>query len=92
MLSYTAAAAVAAVKKGEKMNMRVTRELTESVKRAYPRGCRVKLVKMNDDQAPPVGTCGTVSFVDDIGTIHVKWDNGSSLGVVFGEDSCKKID
>jgi hypothetical protein len=37
------------------------------------------------------GATGTVSFVDDIGTVHVNWDCGSSLGVVFGEDEIKRI-
>ena len=45
---------------------------------------------MDDKQAPPPGTCGVVEFVDDIGTIHVHWDNGSSLGVVRNEDTVTK--
>ena len=57
----------------------------------YPKGIRVELVKMDDVQAPPIGTQGTVTGVDDIGTIMVDWDNGSHLGVVLGEDICKKI-
>ena len=46
---------------------------------------------MEDPQAPPIGTLGTVKAVDDIGTIHVAWDNGSSLGVVLGVDDCRKV-
>lgn len=46
---------------------------------------------MDDVQAPPIGTKGTVKGVDDIGSIMVSWDNGSSLSVVYGEDKCKKI-
>lgn len=57
----------------------------------YPKGTRVELVKMDDIQAPPIGTQGTVNHVDDSGTIMVNWDNGSHLGVVFGEDICRKI-
>ena len=57
----------------------------------YPKGTRVELVKMDDVQAPPIGTQGTVQLVDDIGTIMVDWDNGSKLGVVLGEDICRKI-
>ena len=57
----------------------------------YPQGSRVELVKMDDVQAPPLGTQGTVTEVDDIGTIMVDWDNGSKLGVVLGEDICRKI-
>jgi len=58
----------------------------EKLKMAYPVGCRVKLIHMNDVQAPPPDTMGTVTYVDDMGTIHVRWDNGSSLGLIYGED------
>ena len=46
---------------------------------------------MDDTQAPPLGTKGTVVGVDDIGSILVNWDNGSSLNVVYGEDECRKL-
>ena len=62
------------------------------IKAEYPEGTRVELVHMDDPYTKiPEGTKGTVLVVDDTGTIHVKWDNGSSLGIVYGEDSCKKI-
>ncbi len=62
------------------------------IKAEYPEGARVELVHMDDPYTKiPEGTKGTVMVVDDTGTIHVKWDNGSSLGIVYGEDSCKKI-
>ena len=57
----------------------------------YPKGTKEKKKKMDDVQAPPIGTQGTVTGVDDIGTIMVDWDNGSKLGVVLGEDICRKI-
>ena len=69
-----------------------SREIVERVRKEYPVGTRVELVSMDDPQAPPVGTLGTVIMVDDIGTIHVKWDNGSSLGIAYGEDFCRKVD
>ena len=65
-------------------------EITELRKR-YPRGARVRLLYMEDLQAPPVGCLGTVRLVDDIGTIHVSWDDGSSLGVVYGVDQIERI-
>ncbi len=68
-----------------------TRKLIEILKKYYPQKTRVVLVKMDDEKAPPIGTEGTVTGVDDIGTIHVNWDNGSCLGVVLGEDICRKI-
>lgn len=63
----------------------------ERVRNEYPKGCRVILERMDDMQAPPIGTEGTVRGVDDTGSIMVKWDNGSSLHVVYGEDQCRKI-
>ena len=46
---------------------------------------------MDDPQAPPIGTCGTVIGVDDTGSVMVRWDNGSGLHVVYGEDECRKV-
>ena len=64
----------------------------EKLRKKYPVGKVVELVKMDDIQAPPVGTKGVVEFIDDIGTIHIKWENGSSLGVVYGVDICRIIE
>lgn len=72
--------------------MFVKREIVERLRKQYPAGTRVELVRMNDEQAPPIGTHGTVNGVDDLGSIMVSWDNGGSLSVVYGEDLCKKID
>ena len=47
---------------------------------------------MDDIQAPPVGTKGVVRVVDDAGTIHVNWENGSTLGAVYGEDVVRKVE
>ncbi len=56
------------------------------IKETYLPGMRIKLLKMDDTQAPPVGTEGTVRGVDDIGSVMVAWDTGSSLNVVLDED------
>lgn len=71
--------------------MFVKREIVEHLRKQYPIGTRVELVRMVDVQAPPVGTRGTVTGVDDAGSIMVSWDSGGSLSVVYGEDLCKKI-
>lgn len=63
----------------------------KNLKLKYPKGSRVEVVQMNDEQAVPNGTLGTVEFVDDIGTIHVAWDNGSTLGLIHGEDAFNLI-
>lgn len=70
----------------------IPREVVERLKKQYPAGCRVELLHMDDTQAPPVGTKGTVIGVDDIGSIMVRWDNGSGLSVAYGEDSCRRCD
>ena len=67
-------------------------ETIQRLRDGFPRGCRVELVRMDDPQAPPIGTLGTVVGVDAIGTIHVDWDNGCGLGVAYGEDDCRRID
>ena len=67
------------------------RKTVERVKEEYPIGTRVILEQMDDPQAPPVGTLGTVRGVDDTGSILVSWDNGSGLNVVYGVDRVKKM-
>ena len=67
------------------------KEVVEHIRSQYPAGTRVELVQMDDAQAPPVGTLGTVWGVDDTGSIMVHWDNGSGLNVVYGVDVCRKV-
>lgn len=68
------------------------KETVERVRRQYPKGTRVELVSMSDPYTTlKPGDKGTVDFVDDTATIFVRWDNGSGLGVVYGEDSLKHI-
>ena len=69
-----------------------SREIVERVRREYPAGTRVELLRMEDVQAPPIGTHGTVMGVDDTASVMVRWDNGSRLHVVYGEDACRKLD
>ena len=64
--------------------------MVECIRKEYPVGTRVELVRMDDPQAPSVGTKGTVRGVDDIGNIMVAWDNGSWLSVAYGEDICRR--
>ena len=73
---------------------RLTHEELADLWRCYPKGSRVKLVSMNDPYCRDLkpGMLGTVMNVDDIGTIHITWDCGSTLGVVYGEDLCTVVD
>ena len=68
-----------------------SRETVERVRKQYPAGTRVELVRMDDCQAPPVGTLGTVLYVDDTASLIMHWDNGSGLNVVYGEDIVRKV-
>ena len=71
----------------------ISEETVKRLKEEYLTGCRVELISMNDPYNTRLvpGCRGTVKCVDDIGTIHVRWDCGSSLGVAYGEDSCRKV-
>jgi len=69
-----------------------SKEIVDRVRKQYPVGCRVELLHMDDVQAPPIGTRGTVRGVDDTASILVRWDNGCGLNVIYGEDFVKKVD
>ena len=66
-------------------------EQIELLRKKYPTGTRVELLQMEDMQAPPRGTKGTVYGVDDTGSLLVHWDNGSGLNVIYGVDSCRVV-
>lgn len=74
------------------MNNFPSRETVERIRKQYVRGSRVELVNMDDPYTKlKPGDQGTVNFVDDTGTVFVNWDNGSTLGVVYGVDSITKL-
>lgn len=66
------------------------KETVDRIRREYPAGTRVVLVRMEDVQAPPAGTKGTVLGLDDTGSLLMRWDTGSGLNVVYGEDIVRK--
>ena len=69
----------------------ISKERLQALRERFKPGSRVELLKMDDVQAPPIGTRGTVVGVDDIGSTMVNWDNGSGLSVAYGEDECKVV-
>lgn len=69
----------------------ISKERLQALRERFKPGSRVELLKMDDVQAPPIGTRGTVVGVDDIGSIMVNWDNGSGLSIAYGEDECKVV-
>ena len=68
-----------------------TKEMLEHYRAMDPAGTRVELLEMRDPQAPPVGTRGTVLHIDSAGSLIMRWDNGSGLNVVLGEDSVRIV-
>ena len=71
----------------------ISKEALQILREQFPKGTRVELISMNDPYNTKLvpGCRGTVVSVDSIGTIHVAWDCGSGLGVVYGEDYCRKV-
>lgn len=64
----------------------------ERLQKMYPQGTRVKLIEMNDPYSSLTpGEKGTVSMIDDMGTIFVDWDSGSTLGIVYNVDKIRKL-
>ncbi len=69
-----------------------TQEEIKYIREKYVAGTKIELVKMYDLLAPvPTGTLGIVQYVDDIGTVHVNWENGSTLGLSVGIDEFKVL-
>ena len=68
-----------------------SREAIQALRERYPAGTAVELIRMEDAYAPPAGTIGKVIAVDDIGTVHIAWQTGSSLGCVPGVDSFRVL-
>ena len=68
-----------------------TRQEVEQIRARYKAGRRIELVRMDDPQAPPAGTRGTVLAVDDAGDLIVDWDNGCGLKLVPGVDGFRVL-
>ena len=63
----------------------------DRIRREYPVGTIIEIQKMDDPQAPPVGTLGEVIGVDDLGDLEMLWSTGSSLKVILSEDRIRKV-
>ena len=62
------------------------RKEIERLRKKYPEGTRVRLFSMNGEPQMQEGLAGIVRFIDDIGSVHVDWDNGSTLALIPDED------
>lgn len=70
---------------------RISDATLQALRDKFTQGTRVALVMMDDPQAPPIGTHGTVQAVDDMGSILISWDNGCGLNAVYGVDIVKVV-
>ena len=68
-----------------------SREEVARIRAKYPAGAKVRLISMQDPQAPPAGTIGTVLGVDDVATVHIAWSTRSTLGIIDGVDRVVRI-
>ena len=64
----------------------------DRIRRDYPVGTLIELLSMTDEQAPPVGTLGEVTGVDDAGDLLMRWATGSRLKIIISEDRFRKVD
>jgi hypothetical protein len=79
--------------------MKHERDTIVALKRGWPRGTRIRLLSLDDSHYGPsaearglrAGMTGEVTLVDDAGTVHVQWSNGSNLGLIWGLDEWQMI-
>ncbi len=69
----------------------LSKEEINRIRQMYPTGTRVQLIHMDDVQAPPPGTMGTVRGVDDTGSLLMRWDTGGRLNVILDEDEVEIV-
>ena len=62
------------------------RKEIERLRKRYPEGTTVRLFSMTGEPQMQEGLIGTVRLVDDIGSIHVNWENRSTLALLPDED------
>lgn len=73
-------------------NLHMRPEVLKRIREQYPIGCTVEIIEMCDPYRDmPAGLRGTVTHVDDTGTVFADWENGSTLGGVFGEDRIRRV-
>ncbi len=64
----------------------------EALRKRIPPGTRIELVQTDDPYSKlKPSDQGTVTHIDDMGTVFCKWDSGSILGLVYGEDSYRIV-
>lgn len=70
----------------------LNRKEIERIKEKYPKGTPIRLYSMTGETTVPPGSRGVVECVDDIGQIHMRWENGSGLALNVEEDRFDIVD
>jgi len=65
-----------------------SKEEVNEIKRKYPPGTIIKVIRMDDPTPVPPGTIGTIDSVDDIGQLHC---NEFSLAIVPWKDEFEVV-
>ena len=64
----------------------------EQLRKKYPKGTKLQMITMRNEKYPvPSGTIGEVTHIDDAGSIHMRWENGSSLALIPEIDSFQTV-
>lgn len=64
----------------------------EQLRKQYPKGTKLQLLSMRNEKYPVLpGTVGEVTHIDDVGSIHMRRENGSSLALIPEVDSFKAV-
>ena len=64
----------------------------EQLRKQYPVGTKIQLISMRDEKYPVLpGTIGEVTHIDDAGSVHMKWQNDSSLALIPEVDSFRVV-
>ena len=64
----------------------------EQLRKKHPVGTKLQLISMRNEKYPVLpGTVGEVTHIDDAGSIHMRWENGSSLSLIPEVDSFKAV-
>ena len=59
----------------------------ERIRQMFRPGTQIVLQEMAGEPQMPPGLRGNVRFVDDIGQVHMRWENGSRLALHPFEDT-----
>jgi hypothetical protein len=72
----------------------LTPEQLADIRATYKARRRVRFLSFGEPDPTQLepGMMGTIRWVDDVGTVHVQWDNGVQLGCIVITAGSKRAD